>query len=77
MSPVNLRASHAGTQKYLFGGFVEGNRSVDQLESVFHLQHELLPVVCHLHTHTHTHNVTVLLTATFHLCVTTQVDYYS
>ena len=68
-----------GTSKYLFGGFVEGHRSIDQLESVLHFQHKLLPVVCHLHTHTHTHtcSVTVLITASFHLCVPTQVDYYS
>lgn len=34
--------------KHLFGGLVEGHRSIDQLESVLHLQHQLLPVVGHL-----------------------------
>lgn len=32
---------------YLFRGFVEGHRGVDQLEPVLHLQHELLPVRGH------------------------------
>jgi len=32
---------------YLFGRLVEGHRSIDQLESVLHLQHELLPVRSH------------------------------
>lgn len=37
---------HAET--YLFRGLVEGHRSIDQFESVLHLQHQLLPVVRHL-----------------------------
>lgn len=32
---------------YLFRGLVEGDRGIDKLESVLHLQHELLPVWSH------------------------------
>lgn len=32
---------------YLFRGLVEGHRGINQLESVLHLQHELLPVRGH------------------------------
>lgn len=37
--PVNLYCV-----SYLFRCLVEGHRGVDQLKSVLHLQHELLPV---------------------------------
>lgn len=44
-SVFSIRCSVAS---HLFGGFVEGHRSVDQFETVLHFQHELLPVQSHL-----------------------------
>ena len=46
MSDLALTSTHTHThtEKYLFRGLVEGHRGVDQLESILHLQHELLPV---------------------------------
>lgn len=41
-------SGRSGSGPYLLRGLVEGHRRVHQLEPVFHLEHELLPVRGHL-----------------------------